>query len=270
MKKILLTLALLATSLIAEVSDKWKINVGTMFVTNFESEIAFKPDGFPLTASINSKDTLGLEAETNVLKVDSYYRFNDKHMIEGSYFAIRSSGNKTSSQKIQWDDNTTIGANAALNSYLNMSIVKINYAYSFYHTDEVELAITAGLHITSIELGLKAEGNINNNGTVSLSYDTDTSMTVPLPTLGFKGQYTIIDKTLFVNYRTDIFFLAFDDYKGSLVTADLSLEYRFVEHVGVGVGFNTNQIDVEKKTDGNVVKFNNSIAGATLYLTYVY
>ena len=44
-------------------------------------------------------------------------------------------------------------------------------------------------------------------------------------------------------------YLEFDDYKGSLISTALNLEYRFVDHIGVGVGFNSNQIYIEMDDD---------------------
>ena len=45
-KIVLLTLMLLAATLSAQVADKWKINAGTMFVTNFETEMQLAPKNF--------------------------------------------------------------------------------------------------------------------------------------------------------------------------------------------------------------------------------
>ena len=266
-KILLLALILVGTSLSAEVKDKWKVNLGTMFVTNFETDMQLTPKNLPIAARINTKDQLGMESDTNVLRVDGYYRFNDTHSIDFSYFGVKSDGNKVISQQLEWDGKI-IDAGATIDSYFDMDVYKINYGYSFYHNEKVELMLTAGLHITSLDLGIHASGTID--GSANDSFSSANGATIPLPVVGFKGEYTIIDETLFVNYKTDYFVLAYDGVKGTLISSALNLEYRFVEHVGVGLGYNTNKIFLSAEDGDKKFEINNNLSGVLLYLTYIY
>ncbi|MDF1884502.1 hypothetical protein JHD49_11175 [Sulfurimonas sp. SAG-AH-194-C21] len=251
----------------AEVSDKWKINVGGMFVTNFETEMNLSPKNLPIGVKINTKDQLGMENDTGVFRLDGYYRFTDTQSIDISYFSVRSDGGREITQDIEWDGDT-ISAGAKIQSYFDMDVYKINYAYSFYHTKKVELALTAGLHITTIDLGLGAVGVVN--GTPTETYSSNSSTTIPLPVIGFKGEYTIIDKCLFVTYKTDYFFLDYDGLTGSLISSALNLEYRFVDNVGVGVGYNANRIYLKSDDGDRKLEISNDLSGAQVYFTYIY
>ncbi len=73
-KILLLSFLLLSTSLSAKVQDKWKINAGAMFVTNFETEMRLTRNGVPVGVRINTKDQLGMENDTGVFGLDGYYR----------------------------------------------------------------------------------------------------------------------------------------------------------------------------------------------------
>jgi hypothetical protein len=174
---------------------------------------------------------------------------------------------KVISEDILWDGKT-ISAGASVDSFFNMDIYKINYVYSFYHNEKVELALTAGLHITSLDLGLGAQGNID--GVPGQKYSSGEAVTVPLPVFGFKGEYTIIDKELFVNYKAEYFYIEFDDYEGSLLSTAINLEYRFMENIGVGTGFNVNKILVQMDDGSKKFEAENTLAGVMLYLTYIY
>ena len=264
MKNILLFLIFVTLSLQAEVKDKFKISMGAMFVTNFETEMQIAPKNLPVGIRINTKDQLKMKNDTNVFRLDGYYRFNDTHSIDFSYFSVNSSGYTSGS--LEWNDHNI--SSASLHSYFNMDIYKVNYGYSFYHNEKVELALTAGLHITSISLGIAAYGTIN--GVSSSSYKSDTSVTVPLPVFGFKGEYTIIDKKLFVNYRADYFYLSVDKYKGYLVTSALNFEYRFVDNFGMGLGYNVNNIRLQANGDNARVDITNALSGAMVYVSYIY
>ena len=266
-KNLLLTLLVLGSTLHAEATDKWKINAGTLFVTNFESELGLTPKNVPLTLRLNTKKQLGMKNDTAAFTLNGYYRFNDTHSVGLSYFAINSKGSKTIGKAIDWGEDE-ISAGAKINSSLDISVYKIAYAYSFYHNEDVELALTVGLHITSFDIGLGASGLVNS--IPDDNYNSNVSISVPLPVLGFKGEYTIIPKQLFANYKTDYFALSLDSFKGNLVTSSLNLEYRFVDHVGIGLGYYASALYLEAQTQKTTIEISNNISGALVYFTYVY
>jgi len=269
MKKSLFLIGLLLAhlTLSAQVEDKWKINAGAMFVTNFETEMQLTPKNLPLGVRINTKDQLGMKNETGVFRFDAYYRFTDTNSVDMTYFSVRSDGQRVINQDIQWQDNN-ISAGASINSHFNMDVLKINYGYSFYHNDKVELTLTAGLHITAIDVGLGASGVVDGNSTDT--YSTAAAATLPLPVFGFMGEYTVIKNRLFVNYKSDYFFLEYDGFRGTLVSSSLGIEYRFVDHVGVGLGYNSNQIYLKADNGDNKLEITNTLTGALLYFTYIY
>ena len=269
MSKIFLLLGLLLSQLVllADVKDKWKIDIGAMLVTDFETEVLLTPKNLPLGVRINTKDQLGMENETGVFRFDGYYRFTNTHSIDISYYSVRSDGQRVINQDILWDDNN-ISAGASINSHFNMDVYKVNYGYSFYHNDKVELTLTTGLHITSIDVGLGASGVVDGNNTET--YSSASSATIPLPVVGFKGQYTIIKKRLFVNYNSDYFFLDYDNFKGTFISTTIGIEYRFFDHVGVALGYNSNKIYLKADDDDNTLELKNNLSGVLLYFTYIY
>jgi len=249
------------------VKEKWKINVGTMYVGKFETELQWNRKGFPVGAKINTKDQLGLENETAVFRLDGYYRFTDTHKIEFSYFGVNSDSHKNLDAQINIGKHV-ISAGASFSSYFDMKVYKLNYAYSFYHNDKVELALVAGLHVTTIDVGYKAYGFID--GLASTSASDGASITAPLPVVGFEGQYSIIPKKLFINYEANYFYLTFDDYAGAITSTSLKMEYRFYENYGLGIGYNINNIAVEKDDGKTKIDIDNRLSGAIIYISYTY
>lgn len=201
------------------------------------------------------------------MRLDGYYRFNQKHAVEASYYGVRSEGSTILNGDIEWNGDT-IAAGASSQSYFDMDVFKINYMYSFYHSDRVELALAAGLHVTKVELGLSASGQIN--GQPGEHTSSSGSVTAPLPIIGFRLGYEILPKYLFAYYQADYFYLNFDNYAGGLVNNSFSLEYRFVEHVGIGLGFDATTINVEMDDGDKRVDVENKFSGFMFYFTYVY
>jgi len=266
-KNIISTLILICTSLVAQVHDKWKINVGSMYVSSFETELQWSRKNFPVGAKINTKDQLGLESETAVFRLDGYYRFNKTHKIEFSFFGVNSDSGRSLEKELTWDGKV-ISAGAQFSSYFDMKVYKLNYAYSFYHNDKIELALIAGVHVTQVDIGYSAHGEID--GVASASATSSSSITAPLPVIGFEGQYAITPKKLFVNYEANYFYLRTNDYAGAITSTALKLEYRFIEHVGVGVGYNINNIIVQKDNGTDKINIDNRLSGAIVYMSYTY
>ena len=250
--------------------NKWKINAGTMFVVKKETTVQMGIKDTILAASINTVDQLGMENNTNIIYLDGHYRFTNQHSISFSYFAINSSGDKIVNQDIEWEDKI-IHAGASVDSYLNMNIINLSYAYSFYHSKSMEFALTAGLHATYISVGLDVKANVDgNNGDYSQAFKSDESIPLPLPVFGFKGEYAIVDKRVFVNYATSYFFLKYDKYKGSFVSTSIGLEYRFMDNIGIGAGYNTNRLYAEGLNEEKQFKIEDNLSGFLLYATFTY
>jgi len=265
-RKITLIFLLFSITLSAEVTDKFKLKIGSMYVSTYETDMQIGKVGFPLGAKISTKDQLGLDNDTAVLRIDGFYRFTNKHSIDFSYFGVKSSGNKHIDGELEWDGHVLSDFRA--NSYFNMSIYKINYGYSFYHNDKVELALNAGLHITTIELGLSAYGKVD--GVEGEKFASGASITAPLPVVGFEGEYTVIPNKFYASYKSEYLYLQFDIYKGAFVSNAIALEYRFLENYGLGVGYSNYTILVDMEDGDKRVEIENTLSGVSVYLSYVY
>jgi hypothetical protein len=262
---------LFSTTLFAEVEDKFKINIGGMYVTTSATQISFSPKGTG-SIMIDTADQLGHEYKTNVFYMNGYYRFNDKHSISMGYVGVDNKGFNNITKELEWD-NVVISAGAEVDSYLNIDIFRLDYGYSFYHNEDVELMLTAGIHLTNFDIGLSAKGDVDSgSGPVyTETYKSSESLLAPLPTIGFKGEYTIIQKKLFVTYNVDYFYLEYDNYDGSLINSSLGLEYRFVDNFGVGIGYDNTIMEVGADIgDTSRIEAENQISGITMFFTYIY
>ncbi len=107
-----------------------------MFVTNFETDMQLNPKNLPIGVRVNTKDQLDMENDTKVFRLDGYYRFNDTHSIDFSYFSVKSDGNKKLEKTIEWDG-IEYTAGTTIKSHFDMDVYKVNYGYSFYHNEKV-------------------------------------------------------------------------------------------------------------------------------------
>ena len=243
--------------------DKFRFAFGGYALTRFDSTISLTEPNLGAGISISPQDTLGLDIENQVLRIDGHYRFNKKHALTYSWYSINSDGNKTIEEQFEWVDPegnpVTIPVGAQVVSNLEYDIFKVGYLWSFHHSDKVELGVGAGLHITSLGLGLQAS---TTSGSISTE-NVDT--TVPLPVISFVLSYQISPKWNWY-LKTEAFALKFDKWAGSYRDTTLGIEYRAWKNVALGAGLSANALEVEEDDPKSQLRFTNNISGGLLYV----
>jgi hypothetical protein len=246
--------------------DKFKIAIGGYAVGRYDSTMSLTEPSLGAGVSISPEDTLGLDATQTVARLDGYYRFNRKHALTYSWYRISSDGNKTVEDEdleLPWldeDDNPiVIPVGARIDTVLDYDIFKLGYLWSFHHTDKVELAVGAGLHLTRITVGMTAET------TVSGADAKDVKTTVPLPVLSFALIYNVTPKFSW-HLKTEVFAIAFDDWEGTYTDGTLGMEYRAWKNVGLGVGLGSNSLKITEETNDYKFSYDNRISGINAYV----
>ena len=261
---ILLTVVTLSTTLLqAEeaVPDDFQLRLGGYILADQDTDIKVSKQG--LGASINLQDLFEMETKNRVFRLDGYYRFTPKHAVEFSWYNISNSSQSDENIDFEWGDKN-ISATGALSTFFNTDIYKVNYLYSFYHTEDVELALSAGLHITTLDVGFS--GNYTTDG-VSDNSGEAAKVTAPLPVAGFRLNYNILPE-LSVKYAVDYFFLTFDGYSGALSDSLLTIDYRIMRNFGIGLGYNSTLLRLEADLDeGALLNISHDVSGGLVYGT---
>ncbi len=244
--------------------DKFKFAIGGYALARFDSTISLTEPNLGAGIVINPQDTLGLEVDTAVFRIDGHYRFNPRHALTYSWYSINTEGTKTIEEDFEWVDeegNTiTIPFGAQVVSNLDYDIFKVGYLWSFHHTDKVEMGVGAGLHIT--RLGLTLNASTTNPPSTGLE-EVDT--TVPLPVISFVLKYNINPKWMWY-LKTEAFALKFDKWAGSYRDTTLAIEYRGWKNVALGAGLSSNALEIEEEDPKAELSFTNTISGALLYV----
>ena len=244
--------------------DKFRFAFGGFALARFESSISLTEPNLGAGISISPQDTLGMDIENQVLRIEGYYRFKPKHALTYSWYSISSEGNKSIEQEFEWvdEDGTkiTIPFGAQVVSNLDYDIFKVGYLWSFHHTDKVELGVGAGLHITRLALAMDASST--SSGPLSTE---NVGTTVPLPVLSFVLKYQVTPKWHWY-LKTEAFALKFDKWAGSYRDSTVGIEYRAWKHVSLGAGLSANALEIEEDDPGYQLKFTNNISGGLLYV----
>ena len=243
--------------------DKFRIALGGYSVVRYDSTMSLTDETLGAGASINPVDAFALDAKQTVFRLDGHYRFNGVHALTYSIYSIKASGNKILEEEFNWlddDGNTiTIPVGANINTSLDYDIYKVGYLWSFHHTDKVELAVGAGLHITRIAIGLDAGGIYTGNET------RDIKTTMPMPVFSFSLAYHITPKFQWY-LKPEFFVLKFDEWDGIYTDISLGMEYRAFDHVGLGLGLGSNSLNLTVKTSDYTFNYDNRVSGLVFYV----
>jgi len=236
--------------------DTWMLRLGAYIVDDSNTTFSVSSPALIGTVIDYQRD-LGGESGDTIPRIDAYYRFNPRHRIDFTSFAIDRKGSRTLAIDITIEDQD-YSFGETVNSDIKYSLYKLGYAYSFYHSPKVELSLSAGLNITSYDLSFAntAGDKIEAAG-----------FTAPLPMFGLRMAYAITPKWS-VRYISEAFFIDFEDtITGALVSYEISTEYKIFKNFAIGAGIARLGTSVEVNDDDYRGKVTDSYRGYTLFGT---
>ncbi len=183
-------------------------------------------------------DDLGGDDDVDLLRLDLFYRFNEKHRIEFSSFRIERDGFNLLTIDIDIGDQSYSVGDTVI-SEINYELLKVGYALSFYRSEEAELSFTAGLNYTTYEFDYQL---------VDGSSADSSKASGPLPMVGFRMDYAI-NRKWSMHYLTEVLFYDTDDVEGSIQNYELDFRYRWNKNLVFGAGVARFSIDLDSEDD---------------------
>jgi len=244
--------------------SKNEISLGGYALARYDSAMSLTDPDLGVGGSISPEDTLGLKTEQTVVRLDGIHRFNKRHAMTYSWYSISSDGNKILDEDIDWQDENgdmiTLPVGAQVATAIDYDIFKLGYLWSFYHSDKVELAVGAGLHITKLAINIDAD---TTSSGVSAS---DTDVTLPLPVLSFALQYHVTPK-FYWYIKSESFAIKLNNLEGTYTDNTFGLEYRAFKHFGFGAGLGSNSLKLIDEDSAYKLSFDNRISGVLFYVS---
>jgi opacity protein-like surface antigen len=214
------------------------------FVTTFNSDLTFGPVGAG-NSKINAEDLLGLDTHLTVFRVDAMIRpgATRRNQIDAGYAGYHRSGNATLSRDLTLEG-TTYPIGAKVDTTFNFDLIRATYTYAFVQTDRVRI----GLGLGHYGIPLKYDVNVQTSRGRSTADGADTIL--PFPALAFRGEFQVLPK-LYLKASADGMYLPVSSFSGSLVDANIGLEYRIWKYFGLGLGYNYTEANVEGKSSSS-------------------
>ena len=251
-------------SAFAQEHDKFEVSAGGYAVFRYDSSISLTETNAGVGVSFSPRDTLGLNGEQTVFRLDGHYRLKTNHALTFSWYRISSVASKTLLDDIEWVDkdgnSVVLPIGTSVSSSLGYDIYKIGYLWSFYQSDKVELAAGAGLHLAHINVGLNVDSGLFGAELRTAKSD------LPMPVLSFMLDYNVTPKFDWF-LKTQLFALEIGELRGLYSDVQLGLKYQLFEHIGVGLGIGSNSLEIVREYDDVRFGFGNRVTGLHFFVS---
>ena len=252
---LLLLAGAVATAAEEQFPDRFMFRLGGYTVHNADTIVRLDANNAPIGTYVDFSDTLGGETRSTVFWLDGHYRFTENSALGFSWYDLRFRGSTVLGQDINWGGiDYFIGT--PVDSEVKFDVYKLNYQYSVYHNDKVELGASFGFHVMRVGASINATG---------INQQQSEAVTAPLPVFGLFASYNFSPRfSAFYNYES--FFIDYQDkVRGALVDFLFGLEYRIFRNVALGAAYNRFDLNVRVKGDNATLYMETNWNGGMLY-----
>lgn len=212
--------------------EKFLLRLSSYSIQNADTDLAVFSSS-SLGTGFSFVDDLGGDDSVTVPRIDGYYRFNHRHRIEFGTFRIERDGRNLLAIDLDiGDESYSVGD--TVKSKINYELLKVGYAYTIYHSQEVELSATLGLNVTDYEFDYRL---------IDGSSADSSRASGPLPMFGVRVSYAINPRWS-VHYLSEVLFIEAGDTDGSIQNYELDFRYKLNNKFIVGAGLARFSVDV--------------------------
>ncbi|MCK5033792.1 MAG: hypothetical protein KAS18_09165, partial [Calditrichia bacterium] len=105
---------------------------------------------------INLETAFRLPDARNLFRFNGLFRFNNRHSVEGYYYALNRSGSNVTKDSLVFGD-IVININSSVDAFFNATLYGGKYRYSIYNNESVEAGFSAGLSFLDVSVGLAVQ-----------------------------------------------------------------------------------------------------------------
>lgn len=183
--------------------------------------------------TVDWEGTFGNQNKTRA-RLDALWRITDHHYLRLMYTDYSRSRSRKIEDEIIWQGDV-IPVNASAKSKLRFEIYEAAYEYAFMGSEDFELTGSVGLHYTSYEASITAkvdaggeQGTFDRGGAAELN--------APLPVIGARTLWRFREN-LYLDLLGQAFYLAMDDYDGSILNARAAVTWQPKALLGLGFAY---------------------------------
>ncbi|WP_165856870.1 porin family protein [Marinobacter sp. JSM 1782161] len=246
--------------------DTFTLSVGGS-ISRFDSDITVNGETRDNNASIDIENDLGQEDDVDFVSVRALWRFAERHRLSVEYSPFSRESSTVLDRDFEFED-TVINAGANVTTDSRFYIYDVNYIYSLYKSQSMEVGVSAGVYWVDLDFDVQASGVISDSdGSAEFqnNYRDSVSSDMPLPLFGLYFDHEFAPgwqlRAAGRYFEADI-----DDYDGRITSMLVGVEYNVWKPLSIGVSATHFDLDVGADKDRFRGEFGWRYSGGQLYL----
>jgi len=213
-------------------------------------------DGTRGTA-VDGETDLGLSKHKWLGRGEATLRPRPRHRVRLTHHFLRleRNGAATLTRDVAFGDEDFL-AGEVVTSNLDLSLLALDYSYSFWRSPRVELAAGVGINFADYEIRAAVPARLREERDDESGY---------APVLSLEGAFRFGGRW-YGEARVRYFELGIDQVRGSLATWDVNILYRLTRNVLAGAGYSRFDLAVESKRTGDTGRLDLAFDGPLLFL----
>jgi outer membrane protein W len=254
-------------------AGQWVISAGGTYARSSSTVSANNLSGDE-EVSVSFEKDLNVTDASFFPELSIAYEFNERHMLGFSYVSLHRDGTNTRISQpfeIDWiDDNVyEVQVGADITTTFNYDVYRLTYGYKVLHRDAFDLSLNAGLHIIPIELGFSGTlaACVDGQCDSSQARAVSSSVTAPLPNFGLTGVWRFYPRWN-LTANAQYFYLKVDQFTGSLLDVNASVNYNLTDAWSVGMGYGLYDLYANRKQSSSELEVDVRYQGAKAAVAY--
>ena len=205
---------------------------------------------------------IGDEDQTYFLEYT--YRFAPRWALVAGSFTFSGSGSRVTDRDFVFDG-TAFTVGSTIQTALDIDAYIASLMYRVHRSERFELFAGGGIH--ALDLGAGISGQVRVNESASEFRTASSSLLAPVPNLRAMAVWSLTD-TLGLRLNAGWLSANVDEYEGAFTYAHLRMLWAVGKNVGVSLGYQFTDVDIERVTDRAAIAFDVALDGPTLTLNY--
>ena len=223
---------------------------------------------------LDFEQDLGISESKSTVYGGVSWRFSPRHVLGLEYYDL-ARGGLTEVDKTWNIGDTAILGNGQIASTFDVRITRLTYQYLFLQDSKKTMGIMLGTHIARISTSLALSGDLIVDGgpifvLPEVAVVEEAKSQIPLPHLGFNMNYAFTPRLTGTGTLMG-FALEVGKFDGSLVEANLALQYQVARHFGIGGGLKLFILDVTEDKN-NIIDYKADLDffGPAIFVTFTF
>jgi hypothetical protein len=219
-----------------------------------------RPEDLPLDL-----DLLGIDENDTSLWINGRWRFGERWQTSMGYLTFAQEGQRQAAAVVPagWRLRPAVGE---LDSSVQLNLYTVSLDYSLLRSPRADMGVGMGLAVADLEWGL--DGRVWGGGQIFSRTREASDALAPLPHLHLFAEYAL-NPSLTLSLSGGWIEADYDRYDGRMFSAVARLEYRVRPRLGVGLGYQLLQIDLDIDDEGEPGgdRYNVDLEGPLIYVS---